>query len=101
MSATVQMIEHITRRIPSLHASVVRVSGAEAFLFGIDFALSDWAELCDEADVHEYERGQPLFWDGLKLQRSTTLEAGQINAVVFVPNQLIVRPTTLAVPAAA
>ncbi|MGI9520434.1 MAG: hypothetical protein ACR2PG_02185 [Hyphomicrobiaceae bacterium] len=38
---------------------------------------------------------QPPMRDRLKLQQGTTLEACNINAVVFVPNKLIVRPTIM------
>ncbi|MGI9525288.1 MAG: hypothetical protein ACR2PG_26960 [Hyphomicrobiaceae bacterium] len=92
------MHDALEKRIPSLMDSATRVHGPEACLFGIDLGLKDFNALCDEVGVHEYERNEGLLHDGLKIQPNTTLEPGEINAVVFVPNQLIIRKTTLEPP---
>ena len=92
------MIDRITARLPSLHASVRRVYGPDAQLFGIDLARGNFDLLCDECGVGPYERNQPLTWDGLKILPGPTLDGDAINAVVDVPGSLIVRPTTLDAP---
>ncbi len=92
------IIDILEVRIPTLMDSTTRVYGPDAYLFGIDLGLQQFNELCDELDVGPYERKEAQLWDGSKIDRNGMLQPGEINAVVFVPNQLIVRKTTLAVP---
>jgi hypothetical protein len=85
----------LERRIPQLHASVARVYGPEAYLFGIDLSTARFNELCDALGVGKYERNQAVMLDGLKILPEHTLEPDRINSVVAVPGGLEIKPTVL------
>lgn len=92
------LLSVLTQRLPSLHAGVTRVYGAEAYLFGVDLSRAQFNLLCDESGVGPYERNQPLYFDGVKILPNSTLQDGRINAVVAAPGSLIVRETNFAAP---
>ena len=95
---TTDLLSILAQRLPSLHAGVMRVYGAEAYLFGVDLSQGQFNVLCDECGVGPYERNRPLYFDGVKILPNNTLQDGRINAVVAVPGSLIVRETNFAAP---